>query len=169
MSSRNLPLIEKIKANAIEDECGCWIWQGATQANGKTPKMNHGGRVTSVRRLILQEQGVPMVKRLASTSCGNVSCVHPDHVQPVTRSQLQLRNVAATGYTSAVTRRQRLADKARLRSTTKLTMELADQIRAAEGSSRAVAKRFGVSQTTVLRILAGRVWQRYTSFWAGLL
>jgi len=41
---------------------------------------------------------------------------------------------------------------------TKLTQEIADQIRAAEGSQRAIAKIYGISNTMVANIKHGRAW-----------
>lgn len=41
----------------------------------------------------------------------------------------------------------------------KLTQEIADQIRAAEGSTREIGRQFGISGSTVSKIKNGRIWK----------
>ena len=159
-------LIEKIQGHVVEQD-GCWIWTGAVQiACGCVPTMNHNGKVGAVRRFILEEQGVVLGKRVATYTCGNPKCVHPDHTAPATRRAVQLRSAKESGYASNPARRKKLAENARKRA--KLSMELAAEIRNAEGTQRQIAQRYGVSQSVVGRVIRGQAWLSYSSPFAGL-
>ena len=152
------PLIEKIRRHIVE-EGECWNWTGALQACGAVPTMNHAGRVGAVRRFILEEQGVVLGKRLATYTCGNPKCVNPEHVAPATRSALQKRLVAETGFNMNPARWTKLSDNAR--TWAKITLEIAEQIRNAEGTQREIAERFGVTQSIVSRVVLGKGWRTY--------
>jgi hypothetical protein len=67
--------------------------------------------------------------------CGNKRCVNVDHLEPVTH-----------------------AENIRRGRGTRLTAEIVEQIRAAPGSHRQVALRFGISKTHVGSIKAGTCW-----------
>jgi hypothetical protein len=99
--------------------------------------------------------------RLATHSCGNQMCVNPDHVVLITRKRLQVRIAKETRHQVSALRRKRLSDKARKRS--KLTLEVALQIRDAEGTQRQIAAQFGVSQATVSAIKLGKTWRDYNN------
>lgn len=164
--SAKKPLIEKIRRNSVENG-DCWYWTGALQTTGSVPTMNHMGRVGAVRRFILLEQGVDLGNRLATYTCGNWKCVNPDHVAPATRRALQVRVSAELGYASNPARRKKLSDNARTRA--KITQEIANEIRAAEGSQREKAERYNLSQSTISRIMRGTNWIEYSNPFAGLM
>lgn len=128
--------------------------------------MNYKGKVGPVRRHIVEDRGVPLQGKLATHSCGNQMCVNPDHVVLISRKRLQARLATETQYQVNTLRRKRLADKARTRS--KLTLDLALQIRDAEGTQRQIAVLFGVSQATVSAIKLGKTWRDYTNPWTQL-
>lgn len=151
-------LLEKIQKHIVEDG-DCWNWTGALQSCGSVPMMNHGGRAAAVRRLILEDQGAYLGKRLATYTCGNAKCVNPEHVAPITRRALQLRNAEQHGYSNNPVRRKRLAENARTRA--KINEQIAEEIRNAEGTQHEIAKRFGVSQATVSRVVLGKGWRTY--------
>jgi hypothetical protein len=158
-------LIETIKKHVVE-EGDCWNWTGAHQSCGSVPTMRWQGKVGSVRRFVLLDQGVNLDKRLATYTCGNPDCVNPEHLAPTTRKRLQVRTVAESSYTSNPMRRKRVSDKARLRG--KLNLDQAMAVRHAEGTQRDIAARFGVSQATVSVIKRGVTWQDYTNPFARL-
>jgi predicted XRE-type DNA-binding protein len=56
-------------------------------------------------------------------------------------------------------RNKKIADKARQNG--KLTHELAQQVRQAEGNQYEIAARFGISQATVSAIKLGKTWRSY--------
>lgn len=158
-------LIDTIKKHVVE-EGDCWNWTGALQSCGSVPTIRWQGKVGAVRRFVLLDQGVDLTKRLATYTCGNPSCVNPEHLAPTTRKRVQVRTVAESNYTANPMRRKRLADKARLRS--KLTLDQVIAIRAADGTQDAIAARFGVSQATVSVIKLGKTWRDYSNPFARL-
>jgi predicted XRE-type DNA-binding protein len=64
-------------------------------------------------------------------------------------------------------RKSKISIMARHRA--KLTVEMAEEIRQAEGKQRDIAKRFGVSQATVSVIKRGLAWRDYNNPFALLI
>lgn len=156
-----MTLIEQIRKH-VDEEGDCWNWTGATQTCGATPTMNYRGKVGAVRRLIMLQRGTaPNTKVLATYLCGNPKCVNPEHVGWLMRKTVQARTNAERSHLSSRLRCKKIADSARRHA--KLTQELADQVREAEGAQRDIAARFGVSQATVSSIKRGRTWRTYAA------
>jgi hypothetical protein len=159
-------LIERLRKHS-EEVGECWEWHGATQTQAPTPMMRFNERSIPVRRAIAIARGMQIEGKLATHKCGNPLCVNPDHVTLVTRRKLQQRNALTIRYQTNPVRMQKLAQKAR--SKAKLTMELAEQIRQAEGTQREIAAAYGITQATVSVIKRGKTWRDYTNPWAGLI
>ena len=145
----------------VEEEGDCWNWTGALQSCGSVPTMRWQGKTGAVRRFILIDRGGPSPTRnlLATYTCGNPQCVHPDHMIWTSRKKIQKRTVAEQNYTGDVLRCKKLADKARTKG--KLTLELATEIRMTDGNQHHIAAQFGVSQATVSAIKRGKTWRSY--------
>ena len=159
-------LIQRVSGRVIEDG-GCWNWQGALQSCGAVPTMQWKGKTGAVRRFVLLDKGWAPNKGLVATyTCGNPLCVHPDHLGWASRKTLQVRIVANLKYHLDPMRNKRLADSARGRA--KLSLDIAQEVRDADGSQRAVAAKFGISQATVSSIKLGKTWRSYSSPFAGL-
>ena len=158
-------LFDRIRAMIVEVG-DCWEWRGALQSNSPVPTMNYKGKVGPVRRHIAEERGVPLQGKLATHSCGNQLCVNPDHVILVSRKRLQARIAKDVKHQVNAIRRKKISDQARKHS--KLTLELALQIRAAEGTQRQIAAQFGVTQATVSAIKLGKTWRDYLNPWTQL-
>lgn len=161
-----MTLIDRIKKHVVE-EGDCWEWTGSLQMCGATPTMRYQGRVGSVRRFVLESQGVDLRKRVATYTCDNPLCVNPEHTAPAARRTVQRRTAKEQSFHATLTRRKKLAEKARAGA--KLTAEQADQIREAEGLQRDIAARFGVTQCTVSAIKRGDMWRDYSNPFAGLM
>jgi predicted XRE-type DNA-binding protein len=160
-SLKGLTLVETIQKHIVE-EGECWNWTGAMQACGTTPTMRWQGQTGSVRRFILIERSPNQRNRsilLATYTCGNPKCVHPEHTGWAARRSVQNRTAAEQQYHSDVIRCKKLADSARKHA--KLTMEIADQVREAEGPQHQIAERFGISQATVSRLKRNEIWKTY--------
>lgn len=151
-------LIERVRMH-IEEIGDCWEWTGAMQSNAPTPTMNYKGRVGAVRRFLAEAQGKSIKGKLVTCKCRNELCVNPDHLLVVTRKRLQEMVSRERKYTTNPVRMQKLAVKARQHS--KLNLELAAEIRDAEGTQREIAARFGISQATVSVIKRGKTWRDY--------
>jgi predicted XRE-type DNA-binding protein len=154
-------LIDVITKHVVEDG-ECWNWTGALQSCGATPAMNYKRKVGAVRRFILLERGpAPAGRPIATYTCGNPLCVHPEHTDWSKRKAVQQRTTQEQGHQNVAVRNKKIADKARQRA--KLTLELAQQVREAEGFQHEIAARFGISQATVSSIKLGKTWRSYTN------
>lgn len=159
-------LIERVQKH-IEEVGDCWEWQGATQSNSPTPVINFNFRSQPVRRLLAQAMGKRVEGMFVTCKCRNELCVNPDHLLVVTRKRLQEMLTKERNYQVNPVRMKKLADKARLNS--KLTVELAAEIRDDEGTQREIAARYGISQTTVSTIKRGKSWRNYSNPFAQLI
>lgn len=159
-------LLQRIK-NKIVEVGDCWEWQGAMQATSPVPTMNFNGKVKPVRRHIAEAMNLKVEGKLATYRCGNPLCVHPDHIAVITRKKLQQRIAKEFKHHTNPLRLKKLSDKARARG--KLTAELAQSIRDAEGTQRQIAAQFGVTQATVSVIKRGVTWRDYTNPFTQLL
>lgn len=158
-------LIDRIRER-IEEIGDCWEWTGALQAKSPTPVMRYKQRTSQVRRFIAIAMNKKLDGRLVTCKCRNELCVNPDHILVVTRKRLQEMLAKERQYQTNPVRMKKLADKARTRS--KLTPALVDEIKNAEGTQRAIAKQYGITQAAVSSIKRGRTWKEYSNPFAGL-
>lgn len=153
-------LLEKVYAKCVPDEHGCMNWRGAVQSACKSPTMRkNAAHGVSLRRWMLEEasgRALP-ASRVATYLCGNDRCVRLEHLGDISRKALQQRNDSLFDAAARIQKSRRIAIKARERS--KLSPELAREIRNAEESQRAIAKRYGISQATVGSIRRGLTWR----------
>jgi predicted XRE-type DNA-binding protein len=145
----------------------CWEWTGALKTRGTTPLMRYKNRTISVRRLIMVQQGLDVKGKLAASKCGNKICVNPEHLELITRKGLNKRTAIELSYTFNMLRKAKISVTVRARS--KLTAELADEIKLASGSQRDIARRYSISQSTVSMIKRGRTWRDYLNPFAQLI
>jgi predicted XRE-type DNA-binding protein len=145
----------------------CWEWTGALQACGTTPMMRHQKKTISVRRLIMLEQGLDVQGMVATSKCSNSLCVNPEHLELITRKRLTKRVAMQLNHSVTLVRRAQMSSFVRLHA--KLTAELAEEIRQAEGIQREIAKHYGVSQSTVSVIKRGLTWRDYLNPFAQLI
>lgn len=155
-------LILRIQGNSIADE-ECWIWQGAIQQCGTVPMIRYNGASTGVRRAILLERGVTLGKWQATYTCSNPLCVNPEHVVARPRSSIQKRAYAAQSKSDIVARNKKIADGLRASShRIRLSIEIAREIRAAEGTNVVIAQKYGIDPSDVSAIKLRKVWKEYT-------
>lgn len=159
-------LTERVRRH-IEEIGDCWEWTGAMQSNAPTPMINYNRKVQPVRRALAEKMGKSIKGKLVTCKCRNELCVNPDHLLVVTRKRLQEMVSKERKYTSSPVRMRKLAEKARAHS--KLTPELAAEIREADGSQREIAARYGISQSTVSVIKRGVTWRDYSNPFAQLI
>ena len=157
--------LDLIHAKCIE-EGDCWLWQGAMHCG--MPVVRHAGKVVNVRRYIAEHlQGLDVAGKLASCKCGNGMCCAPDHVDMITRKQLQRRTSKRTQFHQCPVRNERLALIAREKSP--LDQAAVDAIRASDMPSRDIADKIGLAHSTVQHIRSYRSWKNYRSPFAGLM
>lgn len=80
-----------------EPNTGCWIWEGAISDTGygNASVVIDGKRVTkNVHRLLYEIEKGPIAKKLQIDHlCRNRWCVNPDHLEPVTSRENNLRGI----------------------------------------------------------------------------
>ena len=164
---RAIHTVESLKARTVE-EGECWLWQGYVANN--TPQVNADGRMVPVRRLMLQLAGIALRPGVVfcGCKCGNALCIRPEHVvQRDKMAHLSAMGKAAGQGAAYAERIAKLTQARRARS--KLTIEIAREIRQAEGSCREIGERFGVDKTIVARIIRGEAWKDAANPFGGLL
>ncbi len=127
----------RVNRYSVDPETGCWLWQMGLDRNGYGKSMI--GRVpTSAHRATWIERRGPIPDGLeVGHLCPNRHCVNPDHMHLVTKAQ--------NTHESRVV---------------KLTPDDVREIRRMLGTTtqRAIAERFGVSETVISRIKLGKSW-----------
>jgi ribosome-binding protein aMBF1 (putative translation factor) len=102
---------------------------------------------------------MPVDGKVAYMKCGNKMCVNPAHVGLTSRKATSAKS--AKKMTETISWKMKQKRIARARS--KLTMDDAIAIRAAEGiTQRALAAKYGVDQKVIHRILKGQSWNDHS-------
>ena len=127
----------------------CWPWQGGSDARGRPFFSSIGGlRIPACRFAFELSIGPLGAGEVVLHACGNGRCVNPSHLY---------RSVPPTS--AARSGRYRRGSGSKL---SKLTEDDVRQIRrrAADGASHvALAAMYGVSQSTISRVVHGRSWK----------
>lgn len=138
-------LQDKIKANVVPDENGCWIWQKSFGNHGYGNIATGGYRNETVHRVSHEVFNGEIPKgALVLHSCDNRKCCNPEHL----RSGTHKDNVIDMVRRSDIKR--------------KLTVEEALDIKNSPLSQRKLAAMYGVSQKLVYNIKRGLSWQHVT-------
>lgn len=122
-------------AGHVVAESGCWLWQGATDAKGYG-RLERDGHYLAHRWYYEQRHGPGSAGAQLDHRCRVPSCVNPDHLEPVTGTE----NV----------RRGRSA---------KLSVETARVILASSEDALTLARRYGVSRSTIYGVRHRRQWR----------
>jgi hypothetical protein len=138
----------------VERGPNCWVWTGTkTGAPGRPP---YGGFRITERRTIRAHRfswelhfGPVPDGLIVCHSCDNRLCVRPEHLFVGTHAE----NIADRDRKG-----RGLAMRGTEHGSAVLNDETVRAIRAATGSQRAIAARFGASQSQVSRIRAGLAW-----------
>lgn len=121
---------------------GCWNWTGHLDKDGYGRK-RHNNRVDVAHRYMFERTRGPIpIGFEIDHLCANPSCVNPDHLEPVTRTENIRRSAKA-----------KLSEDQVLRIRTMLPAH----------TNVALGKAFGVSPTTISRIRIGKSWQVETT------
>jgi hypothetical protein len=161
---KQVQTLESLRARTVE-EGECLIWQG--YIGNAVPQVSHGGKVVSVRRLILELSG-KCVKPTdyAAPRCGNAACVCQEHVMIRTTAQ-HSRAMAKSPTRNEDLRAAKLAAVAR-QGRAKINIQQAREIRCSEESGTVLAERYGIDKGLVSRIRRGEAWREFSNPFAGL-
>lgn len=120
----------------------CWLWTGCRLSNGYGQfyykGRNHGAHRVSY---ILSHGEIPE-GCVVMHSCDNPQCVNPAHLSLGSHTD-NMKDMA---------RKLRQANR-------KLTPDDVRKIRKAEGSLRAIGRKFGVDHATISQIKKGLIWK----------
>lgn len=153
--------LEAIRAKCTE-EGDCWLWNGAL-SHGTTPTMRIDGdkHQVSVRRYVLELQGKKVDGLKATNTCNDPRCVCPAHAVAWPTSRMLKRVAVTSGYGLCPARNAKIAAGKRQHSP--VTPELVTEIRNSPESGHAIARRLGLSQSTVQAIRAHETWKDYSN------
>lgn len=124
----------------VDPNTGCWEWRLGLDRDGYG-RLWKDGRTHRAHRVYFEDRFGPLPEGHVPDHCcpqgPNRSCVNPDHMRPMT-----------------------MEDNSRFKSTTKLSYEIAAEIRALAMTmtQREIGERFGISQSHVYRIIKGIRW-----------
>jgi hypothetical protein len=161
-------LIAALYARAIEDENGCYIWQGTIASNGYG-RVQVGSRTVAAHRRVLAltlGREIPLGID-ACHHCDVRPCIRAEHLFEGTRSENMLdasskgRNPAQVHpelmyFATPEGKRRRAVGSAH--GSAKLTAEQARTIRGDQRSHKKIAKAFGVNASTIDDIKSGKSW-----------
>lgn len=148
--------LDDIKARCHEDG-DCLVWSGRTNAKGY-PK--HGQ--TLLRRRVLEfTAGELKRSELASVTCGNPSCLNPDHIRKASKSTVALEVNKRADVQAKRTASNRRTARSRL---AKLSIEKAREIRASSEPGKVLAERYGVSDDLISKVRHDKAWVETTPF-----
>lgn len=156
-------LLERVYGRCVHDaETDCMNWTGAVQPKSKSPTIRRadGGQGASLRRMLLEvAKGRPAPPKMVATyMCGNRACVRLEHQGLISRAELQKRNDSQFDAAARLRKSYRISVKVRL-AKAKLTLDLAREIREADGTYFEISKKYGVSMHTVGSIKRGLTWR----------
>ena len=144
----------------IDEFGGCLLWNSTTNACGH-PKLDH----KSARRILWKIVRGPIPPGMFVTTCSNRLCMAC--LRLVSKGEISKKTMA-----NPVTQLKRRASGARANRERfgKLTMDLAEQIRASTETGKVWAERLKVSASLISKVRAGKTWVAHSGNpFAGLL
>jgi len=161
---RKLPRDTESVANRFTEyvvpvtESGCWLWSGNANVQGYGYFQAEKGIKSAHRYSLEKRLGRALAQgKIACHKCDTPACVNPDHLYEGTyKSNAQdtrdrgrrAKNVSAENY-----RRGERHHSARLADADVLA------IRASRDTAPALAKRYGISRNSVIRVRSGITWK----------
>jgi hypothetical protein len=139
---------------------GCWIWTAATKEHGYGV-LGLGGRSDGIikahRASYMLFRGDIPKDKVVMHLCNNPSCVNPDHLKLGTRKENQ-RYMVECGRHKFPDNRGERATWSKLNES-QVTEVLAAKLNKVKGVGTALARKFGVSKSTIYQIWYGKNWR----------
>lgn len=128
----------------------CWLWCGSLGSHGYGQMWDGAGPYLSHRLSYMLNKGPIPDRSHVLHTCDNHYCVNPDHL------------VLGNPKLNAIDREQKGRGnhaKGSRQGLAKLTEDDVHEIRKSTETQRALGERFGVSHTTIGKILRGQNWR----------
>jgi len=156
----------KAKCNEVGD-CWEWITTARSVARKRHPMTKLDGKPVLLRRHAYElVHGEMDAGRYLVPHCGNACCINPEHQQVL--SERQKNKLGGKRAAKSPTRAGSVAVAKRAQSTTKLSMEIAQAIRASDDPCDIEAAKHGVHPSRVTQIRRGQGWKDYSNPFSGL-
>ena len=150
--THGLPFHEKVMARTVVDEeTGCWVWQGSCGFNGYGRlRYGPGRKPATCHRIIYEHHFGPIPKGMVVMhKCDNRRCVNPDHLHGATQGD-NMRDMHKKGRAT-----RSVLTEAEVREIRRLSENGV--------STHAIANSFCVSPATIYNITSGRAWAWVTA------
>lgn len=128
------------------------VWTGALHEKTPVARVPGFRNLIAVRRLMLLDFGPPEPGVLSIAKCGNPLCVKREHVRGASRRVLQRITTKVNPHQKSPSRNAKIAAKAKK----KFTPDQVEQILLDPRPQRAIAKDWGVSQSSIGDIKSGK-------------
>lgn len=149
---RIYPRLDPFTRYVVDQESGCWIWQGA-RSRGYGSLRPFFGETLAHRLFAKHHKGPIHPKMEVCHRCDNPPCVNPDHLFLGTKSDNQ-KDCEAKG------RRERRGEH---NPCAVLNPKQVKQIWSDPRSQQKIADDYGVHRTTITLIKLGKKWTHVTS------
>lgn len=155
--------LERIKSEHTVEEGECLLWVGPFSTNGYPIMIVRKGKV-HLRRVVWNlEHGLAWNAPAERSHrvvmrCGNKACINVAHMDNMHERSIQAL-AAAKGSYHKPSRLAACTAAARARPSNKLTMEIAEQIRADQGTYDELAKKYGCNRSLIGRIKRYEYWR----------
>ena len=149
---------DRFMSRVVKDPCGCWLWAGYVRKKTRSNHKEYGnfwlnGKQTLAHRAswMLHKGEIP-TGQIVCHSCDTPLCVNPDHLWLGTQAD-NMKDAWAKG------RGKNNAKQGERHKLSKLTECMVKEIKESAMSGVELAKRFGVSSSTISMIRNGRNWR----------
>jgi hypothetical protein len=158
-----LPILPRFERKAFpEPMSGCWLWEG--HLNAKTGYGRMYGNIRgatahwSAHRAayLLYKGDIPDGMQVCHR-CDNRACVNPDHLFLGTATD-NMQDASKKGRLDWKGMRPVPDQKGEKHPMAKLTREAVEYIRSSDESQNQLAKRFGVKQASIWRVIHRKTW-----------
>lgn len=142
------PVDERL-SNYVEDESGCWVWQG--YKNDGYGKLNDGGRMMLTHRVAYAHRYGPISPKLmVCHDCGNRACINPEHLYLGTAKE-NAADMVRHGNAGT--------QKGEDIGSSKLTEREVLAIRASDMSGTGLAQLYGVTPANISAVRNHKTWR----------
>jgi len=148
----------------VENEC--WLWTGVRIKGGYGMLSVKGQRVLAHRFSLSLRLKRPISSGLeVRHMCHNTSCINPDHLEEGTHIQnmndmvVANRQAAGERLSEALLGRAHINGRGEKNGRSVLSDSQVQEIRDSVSSIGDLAKQYGVSKTTIRRVLLRKIWK----------